>query len=82
MDNWEKIDETTLPPKEAFYSKLDLKGVSDEDYAHVQKVKEVFGIKTRGKYHDLYDQSDTLLLEDVFQNFRNMFLKIYELDPG
>ena len=81
MDNWEKFDETTLPPKEAFYSKLNLKGISNEDYAHAQKVWEVFGIRNRGEYHDLYAKSDTLLIADVFKNFRNMCLEIYELDP-
>ena len=78
MDNRENFDETTIPPKEAFYSKLNLEGVSDADYAHAQKVLEVFGIKNRGEYHDLYMQSDTLLLADVFEN---MCLEIYELDP-
>ena len=81
MDNWEKFDETTLPPKEAFYSNLNLEDISDEDYAHAQKVWDVFEIKNRGEYHDLYVQSDTLLLADVFENFRNMCLEIYELDP-
>ena len=68
MDNWEKFDETTIPPKEAFYSKLNLENISDEDYAHVQKVWKVFGIKNRGEYHDLYVLCDTLLLADVFEN--------------
>ena len=81
MDNWEKFDETTLPTKEAFYSNLNLEYISYEDYAHAQKVWEVFEIKNRGEYHDLYVQSDTLLLADVFENFRNMCLEIYELDP-
>ena len=81
MDNWEKYDETTKPPKEAFYSKLNLEGISDADYAHVQKVWKVFGIKNRGEYHDLYAQSDTLLLADVFENFRDRCIEIYELDP-
>ena len=81
MDNWEKFDETTLPPKEAFYSNLNLEDISDEDYAHAQKVWDVFEIKNRVEYHDLYVQSDTLLLADVFENFRNMCLEIYELDP-
>ena len=80
-DSWEKFDETTLPPKEAFYSNLNLEDISDEDYAHAQKVWDVFEINNRGEYHDLYVQSDTLLLADVFENFRNMCLEIYELDP-
>ena len=78
MDNWGKFDETTLPLKEAFCSKLNLKGISDEDYSHAQKVWEVFGIKHHGEYHNVYGQSDTLLLADVFENFRNMCLEIYD----
>ena len=81
MDNWEKFDETTLPPKEDFYSELNLEGISDEDYAHAQKVWNVFEINNHSEYHDLYVQSDTLLLADVYQKFRNMHLGIYELDP-
>ena len=81
MDSWEKFDETTLPPKEAFYSNLNLEDISDEDYAHAQKVWDVFEINNLGEYHDLYVQSDTLLLAYVFENFRNMCLDKYELDP-
>ena len=81
IDSWEKFNGTTLLPKEAFYSKLNLEDITDKDYIHVQKVWDVFEIKNLGEYHDLYVQSDTLLLSDVFENFRNMCLKIYELDP-
>ena len=81
MDNQENFNKTRLPPKEAFYSNLNLENISDEDYAHAQKLWQVFEIKNRGEYHDLYVQSDTILLVDVFENFRNMFLEIYELDP-
>ena len=77
----EKIDETTLLPKEASYSNLNLENISDKDYAHAPKVWKLFEIKNRGDYHDLYVKSDTLLLPDVFENFRNMCLKIYKLDP-
>ena len=48
MDSWEKFDETSLSDKEAFYNKLNLEGISDEDYAHAQKVWEVFEINNRG----------------------------------
>ena len=74
------MNETTLPPKEAFYSNVNLENISDVDYAHAQKVWEGFEIKHCGEYHDLYVQSNSLLLADVFENFRNMCLEIYELD--
>ena len=72
MDSWEKFDETALPPKKDFYSNLNLEDISDEDYKHAQKVWVVFEIKNVGEYHDLYVQSDTLLLSDIFENFRKM----------
>ena len=53
MDSWEKFNGTTIPPKEAFYSNLNLEDISDEDYAHAQKVWDVFEINNRGEYDDL-----------------------------
>ena len=58
-----------------------MEDITDADYAHAKRVCKDFEIKNLGEYHDLYVQSDTLLLADVFENFRNMCLKIYELDP-
>ena len=54
MDNWDKFEETNLPPKEAFYSKLNVAGVKEEDYEHALKVWKEFGLKNLGEYHDLY----------------------------
>ena len=82
MDSWEKFDETSLSDKEAFYNKLNLEGISDEDYAHAQKVWEVFETNNRGEYHDLYVQTDTLLPSDVFEKFRDTCIEIYGLDPS
>ena len=81
MDSWEKCDETTIPPKEAFYIKLNLENMTDKDYEPARKLWEVFGIKNRSEYHDLYAQSDTFLLANVFQNLRGKCKEIYELDP-
>ena len=81
MDSWERFDETELSNKESFYSELNKEDITDEDHAHAQKVWEVFKIKNLGNCHDLYVQSDTLLLTDVFENFRKVCMKIYELDP-
>ena len=82
MDSWETFNEKSLPDKEAFYSKLNLENITDEDYAYAQKVWKEFKIKNLGENHDLYVQSDTLLLADVFENFRNKCIEIYELDPA
>ena len=79
MDSWERFNETTLPNKKAFYSRL-YQDITDEDYIHAQKVFEELKLKDLGKYHDLYVQSDTLLLADAFENFRNKCIEIYELD--
>ena len=54
MDSWEKLDETTLTLKEAFYSNLNSEDISDEDYAHAQKIWDVLEIYNLGKYHDLH----------------------------
>ena len=81
MDSWEKFNETALPPEKYFYSNLNLENISDKDYVHAQKVWDIFRIKNVREYHDLYVKIDTLLLADIFENFRNMCLDIIELDP-
>ena len=57
-----------------------LENITDEDYTHAQKVFEELKLKNLGEYHDFYVQRDTLLLADVFENFRNKCIEIYELD--
>ena len=82
MDNWERFNETSLPSKESFYSNLNMENIDDIDYRHGNNVFNKFKLNNLGEYHDLYVQSDTLLLADVFENFRNTCLKVYELDPA
>ena len=82
MNSLEKLKETKLPPKEAFYSRLNDKGISDEDYQHARKVWETFEMKNLEDYHNLYNQVDVLLLVDVFENFRDICIKNYKLDPA
>ena len=81
MDTEEKFNDTKLPPREAFYSKLSGKGISEKDYKHACNVWNTFKMKTFKDYHKLYNETDVLLLADVFENFRNLCLKIYRLDP-
>ena len=59
-----------------------MEDITDVDYRHTKRVFKYFDNKNPGDSHDLYIQSDTLLLADVFENFRNICLKIYELDPA
>ena len=82
MHNWERFNETSLPNKESFYSNLNMENIEDIDYRHGNNVFKRFKLKNLGEYHDSYVQSNTLLLADVFENFRKMCLKVYELDPA
>ena len=78
MDNWERFDETSLPNEESFYSNLNMENIDDIDYRHGNNVFKRFKLKKLGEYHDLYVQSNTLLLADVFENFRNTCIKVYQ----
>ena len=72
MDSWGKFNETSLPIKEDFYSHLNMEDIEDIDYRHGNNVFNNFKLNNLGDYHDLYVQSDTLLLADLFEHFRDM----------
>ena len=59
-----------------------MESITDVDYMLAKRICKDFEIKNLGEYHEFYVQSDTLLLADVFENFRNMCLETYELDPA
>ena len=82
MDSSKRLSEISLPNKEDFYSNLNIENISDIDYRHANDVFKGFKLENLGDYHDLYVQSDTLLLADVFNNFRDMCIKEYELGPA
>ena len=82
IDSLERLDETSLPSKEAFYSSLNMEGITIVDYKHAKRVYKEFKSRNLGDYHELYVQSDTLLLADVFENSRSKGIEIYELDPA
>ena len=82
MDSWDKFSENKLPDKDKFYNKLNMDGVKDKDYEHACKVWKEFGMKNMGEYHDLYLFTDTILLANVFESFRNVCMENYELDPA
>ena len=81
MDSSEKSSETSFPPKEDFYSELILQDIIDKHYAHAEKVFKEY-CTDMGDHHDLYVQTDTLLLADVFEKFRKKCIEIYGLHPS
>ena len=76
MDSGKRFHETSLPDKKAFYSEFNLGDITDKDYAHSQKVFERFNLNDLSDYHDLYVQSDTLLLADVFETSALKYMKL------
>ena len=71
------LDETSLSE-----SHSNMEDITDANYAQAKRNCRNFEIKTSGEYHDLHVQRNKLLLAGVVENFRNMFLKIYEIYPA
>ena len=82
MDSWDRFEEKQLPSIEDFYSKLNMSGISEKDHQHACKVWNEFGLKNMGDYHDLYLETDVILLANVFESFRKVCLDNYGLDPA
>ena len=81
MSSPSKFEQTRLPPREAFYSKLNESEVDEHDYRHAEKVWEIFNVRNLKQFHDIYLTSDVTLLADVFENFRKLSMTHYHLDP-
>ena len=81
-DSMRKLTETSLPPKESFYSKLTDEGITDENYRHAQTVWREFNIESMKNYRNLYNLSDVLLLVGVSENFRNISMNHCGFDPA
>ena len=82
FDGFHRFEETSLPPKSAFYSHLKNSPISDEDYEHAQETFNSFEMKSLGAYHNCYLNIDLLLLGDLLRLFRNMNLSYYRIDPA
>ena len=81
LDSAEKFNESRLPEKEDFYSKLSGGGISEEEHEHAIKVWNEMGMKNMGEYHDAYLKADVTELADVIEEFRKVCQKEYALDP-
>ena len=81
MNSFDKFNDEHLPSKEQFFSRLTEEDITNDDYNKAKQIWKHFGIKSMGDYHDFYLKTDVLLLTDVFENFRDMCLSYYGLDP-
>lgn len=82
MDSWEKLREQQLPSREQFYDDLNDRKISEKEYAFAQEVWNTFNIHSMQEYTQLYLKTDVLLLTDIFENFRDSSITLYELDPA
>ena len=82
INHWEKFNEDRLPGREEFYSRLNVREISEKDYKHAMAIWNHFEMKNLGEYHDRYLQTDVILLSDVFETFRETCLANYGLDPA
>ena len=82
MDDIDKFDEKKLPSKKDFFNRLNNENLSDENYEEAKKVWNSFKYEKFKDYHEIYLKVDTLLLADVFRNFRQACLDTYEVDPS
>ncbi|XP_022179328.1 uncharacterized protein LOC111039957 [Myzus persicae] len=81
-DSWGKLQDNCLPPESEFYSTLTESHINEADYQHALRVWNYFNFKTLGEYSDWYIKVDVMLLCDVFENFRDLCINTYGLDPN
>ena len=82
ISGWDKLDETSLPQKESFFSSLYQSDITDEEYRHAQHVWRAFQCKNIGEYSDIYLKTDVLLLTDVYERFRDVTMASHKVDPA
>jgi len=77
-----RLEETSLPPREAFYSNLTERECSQEDYDHALKVWSHISCSTLKDYLELYLKTYVFILIDIFENFRKICMQNYSFDPA
>lgn len=82
MDSKERYNETKLPAIECFYSRLNNETVKPEEYENAEAIWKAFNIKTMREFTQFYNKIDVLLLADIMENFRELSLETYKLDPA
>ena len=78
----DKFEETDLPDRKEFTNDLSKKEISDEDFKFIHDLYDTFNLQNLGQLHDLYMDTDVLLLADVIEGFRTWSMSVYMLDPA
>lgn len=81
FDSPAKLDQTSLPPRRFFYSKLKNESCSLQDYRYALKLWDKLACTTFKDFLVAYLKTDVSLLVDIFQNFRKICISKYKLDP-
>ena len=82
VSRFDKLDTPLSELKrEDFYSSLKKEHLTNEQLEHVREVIKAFKFKTLKQYHDLYLAIDVSGLADVIQNYRDITMQTYGLDP-
>lgn len=82
LDSEERFEETQLPPIEYFYSSIKNEGIHPEEYERAQYVYDRLKLRNLGEWADIYLKTDVLLLCSIFENFRDVTLREFQLDPA
>ena len=82
MDSEERFEETQLPPIECFHSSIKNEGIHPEEYERARYVYDRLKLRNLGEWADIYLKTDVLLLCSIFENFRDVTLREFQLDPA
>ena len=82
MNTYKRFNERKLPEKEKYYSILKREGITDDEYEFAKKIWEKFQLQNLGELHDLYMNTDVMLLADVFESFMKTAKEKYRSDPA
>ena len=82
IDGWEKFEETRFPLKNAFYSRLNMKDISDQDHEHAEKIWNTMEKKTLGWYHDTYLKNRSFTVGRCIWDLSKYVLRALQVRSG
>lgn len=81
IKDYATLEETSLPPKSAYFNKLTQSPISDEQYESVQRLWNQLDLPNLRSYYALYLSLDIYHLLDTLAGYQNLCINYYEIDP-